>query len=102
LVRRIVKSADPLKHLCALARGETFTVAKPGRDGLGVEYEFQTPTLSQRLEALKILAAKILPDLRAVSLPPVESPVMVAINMQAATAPVQKTVEAKADAPKPD
>ena len=59
----IVREGAPVDFLCKVVRGRRFSVAdKPG-DG---ERAKQYPTLDQRLAAARILASKIVPDLKSV------------------------------------
>jgi hypothetical protein len=51
---RIEKEADPVGFLCLIIRGH--------------EIDGSKPTLDQRLNAAKVLAGKVLPDLRAVEI----------------------------------
>ena len=52
--QRIEDEADPIGFLCGITRGQDL-------DGV-------TPTLEQRMAAAKILAEKVLPDLRSVEM----------------------------------
>ena len=59
----IVKEGAPVAFLCSVVAGRGFSVAaEPG----GSERTKQFPTMDQRLVAARILAAKIVPDLKAV------------------------------------
>lgn len=51
---RIEREADPIGFLCGVIRGK--------------EVDGSTPTLEQRMNAAKVLAGKVLPDLRSVEL----------------------------------
>ena len=57
---RIEAEADPIGFLCGIIRG---------RDVDGV-----APTLEQRMNAAKILAGKVLPDLRSVEMEHISAP----------------------------
>lgn len=62
-VDRIIRTADPIGALCRVANGEPLLAApEPG----AIEATLIFPTVSDRLQALKILAQKIMPDLKAV------------------------------------
>jgi hypothetical protein len=62
-IERIIKLADPIGALCRIANGEPSKVApEPGKPA-----ELMYPTMTDRLQALKVLAAKVLPDLKQVA-----------------------------------
>jgi hypothetical protein len=61
---RIVKLADPIGALCDIANGKPM---KAGLEPGAKEAVLVYPTVADRLQALKTLAAKIMPDLKAVS-----------------------------------
>jgi hypothetical protein len=52
-IDRIMATADPLDFLCRVVRGDEL-------DGV-------TPTLLDRIAAAKVLAAKVMPDLKSIS-----------------------------------
>jgi hypothetical protein len=52
-IDRIMSTADPLDFLCRVVRGDEL-------DGV-------TPTLLDRIAAAKVLAAKVMPDLKSIS-----------------------------------
>ncbi len=59
----IVKEGAPIAFLCQVVRGRKFTSAKePG----GAERIVSFPSLDQRLNAARILAGKVMPDMKAV------------------------------------
>lgn len=57
---RIEEEADPIGFLCGIIRGS--------------DVEGVTPTLEQRMAAAKILAGKVLPDLRSVEMEHISAP----------------------------
>ena len=63
-VAKIVRMADPLGVLCAIAAGEKVLVG--GEEDASIAVEVY-PSLPDRLTALTVLAKKILPDLKQVS-----------------------------------
>ena len=59
----IIKEGAPIAFLCQVVRGRKFTSAKePG----GAERIVSFPSLDQRLNAARILAGKVMPDMKAV------------------------------------
>ena len=63
-VNRIVKLADPIGILCDIASGKRMRVAAEAGSAEAVD---AYPTMADRLMALKVLADKVLPELKAVS-----------------------------------
>jgi len=62
-IERIVKLADPIGTLCRIANGEPMLQAPEP----GAEPALTHPTMADRLTALKVLAAKVMPDLKQIS-----------------------------------
>lgn len=63
-VERINASADPIGRLCRIAAGKRFRAAPaPGAPAVWME-----PTPADVMSALRILAGKVLPDLRAIDM----------------------------------
>jgi hypothetical protein len=61
-IEQIISTADPVGRLCRIAAGKRFRAAPaPGEDPA-----WMYPTPADQLAALRILAGKVLPDLRAV------------------------------------
>ena len=59
----IIREGSPIQFLCQVVRGRKFVSAKePG----GAERIVSFPTLDQRLAAARILASKVMPDMRAI------------------------------------
>ncbi len=64
-LERIEREADPIGFLCRLARGLQFEAAADAGDTKKVK---MYPTLDQQKDAVKILAGKVLPDLKSTHL----------------------------------
>jgi len=63
-IKNIVAAADPIGGLCAVARGEP----RPGPpDPDTGEPTLIYPTMADQLSAMRTLAAKVMPDLKQVS-----------------------------------
>jgi hypothetical protein len=78
-VERIMKEADPLLFLCKVCRGDRLTAA-PEHGAKRRSWVY--PTVDQRLDAARILAKKVLPDLRSTELSGNPgNPLTVSINM---------------------
>ena len=78
----IIKRGAPIETLCKISKGEKVqaaadTASASKRDGV-------FPTIDQRLAAARILAAKIVPDQKAVEVSgPLGEPLSVRINLGA-------------------
>ncbi len=76
----IIKRGAPVETLCKIAKGEKImaaadTASAAKRDGI-------YPTIDQRLAAARILAAKIVPDLKSIEhAGPAGEPLSVHINL---------------------
>ncbi len=74
----IVKNGTPIQVLCKIAKGEKLmAAAEETTKRIGI-----FPTLDQRLAAARILAAKIVPDMKAIEHTGAEGePISVRINL---------------------
>ena len=63
-IERIVKLADPIGVLCDIAIGKPMKVAPEPGSAVAIE---AYPTMADRIAALKVLAAKVMPDLKQVA-----------------------------------
>ena len=63
-INRIVRLADPIGVLCDIAIGKPMKVAPEPGSAVAIEVY---PTMADRLQALTVLARKVMPDLRQVS-----------------------------------
>ena len=89
-VDRIIRTADPIGALCRVANGDPLlAAAEPAATEVTLVY----PTVADRLTALRILAAKIMPDLKAVEVADGGQLVNVVLQLG------QKVVVAPAEAP---
>ena len=59
----IIKEGAPLQFLCNVVKGRRFSTAKEPGDAKRVHV---FPTMDQRLNAARILAGKVMPDMKAV------------------------------------
>ena len=74
----IIKNGAPVEVLCKIAKGEKIQAAADDTSRRHGIY----PSIDQRLAAARILAAKIVPDLKAVEVSgPLGEPMIVRINL---------------------
>ena len=77
----IIKEGSPIQFLCNVVKGRRFSTAKEPGDAKRVHVY---PTMDQRLNAARILASKVMPDMKAIEHTGVAGePLSVRINLGA-------------------